>query len=195
MENETPLSDFDLNYRRADASMPYANEGELENSPTLEHYTRDKLLLTHQIRLLENLCHSRESKERASRCHELMVKLAEDRFTLAVVGQFKRGKSSLMNALIGRELLPIGVLPLTSAITILRYGPKEKLVVTWEDSSLEHEEPLTALNDYVSEKGNPGNRKRVGAVYVEVPSLSAARAGICRHSGCRLGHRGKHRYN
>ena len=32
----------------------------------------------------------------------------ENRFTLAVVGQFKRGKSSLMNAIIGRELLPTG---------------------------------------------------------------------------------------
>ena len=103
-------------------------------------------------------------------CHELMVKLAEDRFTLAVVGQFKRGKSSLMNALVGRELLPTGILPLTSAITILRFGPREQLVVTWEHSDFERNEPLSALNDYVTEEGNQGNNKQVRAVYVEVPS-------------------------
>ena len=55
---------------------------------------------------------------------ELQVRLAEDRFNLAVVGQFKRGKSSLMNAVIGRDLLPTGLLPLTSAITTLCYGPQ-----------------------------------------------------------------------
>lgn len=36
---------------------------------------------------------------------------------ILLAGQFKRGKSSLMNAIIGCELLPIGVLPLPSAIT------------------------------------------------------------------------------
>jgi predicted GTPase len=139
-------------------------------SPTLERYTKDKLSVTHQVRLLENLFRSRESEERAAQCHDLMVKLAEDRFTLAVVGQFKRGKSSLMNALIGRELLPTGVLPLTSAITILRFGPREQIVVSWEHSDFQREEPISALADYVTEQGNPGNQKKVRAVYVEAAS-------------------------
>ena len=39
-----------------------------------------------------------------------------------------------MNAIIGRELLPVGVLPLTSAITVLRFGPVERLVIVRENS-------------------------------------------------------------
>jgi predicted GTPase len=42
--------------------------------------------------------------DRTEELQALLVKLAEDHFHLAVVGQFKRGKSSLMNAVIGREV-------------------------------------------------------------------------------------------
>lgn len=152
-----------------EAESPRAS-GDSNDAPTLERYAKDKLAVTHQVRLLENFFRGRESEERASQCHELMTKLAEDRFTLAVVGQFKRGKSSMMNALIERDLLPTGVLPLTSAITILRFGPREQIVVSLEHSDFQREEPISALADYVTEQGNPGNQKKVRAVYVEATS-------------------------
>ncbi|MCL6591707.1 MAG: dynamin family protein [Firmicutes bacterium] len=75
------------------------------------------------------------------------------RFILAVLGQLKRGKSSLMNAIIGRELLPTGVLPLTSAITALRYGLVERLVVHREGLTFSKELPVSA-------PGRLCNRKR-----------------------------------
>ena len=90
----------------------------------LRRYTKTKLALAAQLRVLCEALKQSGDETRFKQGEELMAKLAEDRFTLAVVGQFKRGKSSLMNAVIGRELLPVGVLPLTSAITILRYGPE-----------------------------------------------------------------------
>lgn len=120
--------------------------------------------------MLQDFLVGRGNESANKRCHELMVKLAEDRFTLAVVGQFNRGKSSLMNAILGRELLPTGMLPLTSAITILRYGPRERLVIRREDFAFEQESPLSTLGDYVSQQGNPGNAKKVIALYVELPS-------------------------
>lgn len=55
---------------------------------------------------------------------ELLTRLAEDRFTLVVAGRFNRGKSSLMNAVLGMDRLPTGVIPLTSVITSVRYGEK-----------------------------------------------------------------------
>lgn len=136
---------------------------------TLKAYTQVKLTLASQLRIIREAFAAlgRETEER--QCGELIVKLAEDRFTLAVLGQFKRGKSSLMNAIIGRELLPTGVLPLTSAITILKYGPKERLVVQRENWGFPDELPLTALADYVTEKGNPSNTKRIKTASVELP--------------------------
>ncbi len=99
-----------------------------------------------------------------------MAQLAEDRFTLAVVGQFKRGKSSLMNAIVGRNLLPTGVLPLTSAITVLKYGHRERLTILREGTLYPEEVPVSSLAEYVTEKGNPGNVKKVTRASLELPS-------------------------
>ena len=85
-------------------------------------YTNAKQAIADMVRRLESHFRHADDEFRATACRELMVKLAEDRFTLAVLGQFNRGKSSLMNAIMGRQILPTGVLPLTSAITVLRYG-------------------------------------------------------------------------
>ena len=147
------------------------------DSEKLRAYTRRKLAIATQLRALLDLLKARGSEARFHRCEELMVKLAEDRFTLAVVGQFKRGKSSLMNAIIGRELLPTGVLPLTSAITILRFGTPERVIVHREDLQFPEIVPVSSLPNYVTERGNPGNRRRVKTAIVEVP-LPFLRRGL-----------------
>jgi GTP-binding protein EngB required for normal cell division len=140
----------------------------------LRDYHAAKLALAAQLRLLREMLHKRGDERSQRQCEDLLRKLAEDRFTLAVLGQFKRGKSSLLNALVGRELLPVGVLPLTSAITILRFGARERLLIErWSGSegrTFTTEEPLDRLTDYVAERGNPGNRQRVKAAFLESPT-------------------------
>ena len=159
----------------SERSPPKATPG-LEK---LRAYTNTKLALAGQLRLLREIHKHRGSESRFEQCEELMAKLAEDRFTLAVLGQFKRGKSSLMNAIIGRELLPVGILPLTSAITILRFGPKERLLIErGPPAALFPEEvSIERLAEFVTEKGNPGNCKRVKTACVESP-LPFLRRGL-----------------
>jgi len=135
----------------------------------LRRSTRRKHAVAQLVHQLADLLRRAGDEPRAAAAHELLVKLAEDRFTLAVVGQFKRGKSSLINAIVGREVLPTGVLPLTSAITILRYGSRERLLIHRAGSRLTEEAPLSALPEFVTQEGNPSNRKRMEAVYVELP--------------------------
>ena len=146
-------------------------------SEELRAYTQFKLGIATQLRGLREILHRRGNSARLRRCEELMTKLAEDRFTLAVLGQFKRGKSSLMNAIIGRELLPTGVLPLTSAITVLKFGSKEQLVIDRGNFSLPQIVSVTELADYVTERGNPGNRKKVRTATLELP-LPFLRRGL-----------------
>jgi ribosome biogenesis GTPase A len=61
----------------------------------------------------------------AGEARKLAERLEQGRFHVACVGQFKRGKSTLLNALVARAVLPTGVVPVTSAVTILRYGGEE----------------------------------------------------------------------
>lgn len=129
-----------------------------------------KQSLARELTALGALLHNHADRRSAYRCDALLEKLAADRFTLVVVGQFKRGKSSLMNALVGREVLPTGVLPLTSVITVLRFGPSPRLLIQHENGAGLEERPLQSLADFVTESGNPGNHKRVQTAYIELPA-------------------------
>jgi len=89
---------------------------------------------------------------------------------VAILGQFKAGKSSFINSLIGRRLLPVGVIPVTTVITRLKYGEREKAIVTHFDGTQE-EIPLERLEEFTSEAKNPANKKDVAVVDIELPSL------------------------
>ena len=135
----------------------------------LRNYTLAKQEVVASIRALKEFFSTRGEAASAEQFQALLVKLAEDRFNLAVVGQFKRGKSSLMNAIIGRDLLPTGLLPLTSAITTLCYGPTERVMLKRKGWAFEQEIALNELADYVTERGNPGNEKGLIEARVELP--------------------------
>ncbi len=99
--------------------------------------------------------------------------LAEDApIDVAVLGQFKAGKSSFINSLIGRPILPVGVIPVTTAITRLQYGETEQAVVTHFDGK-KTSIPLDALADYTSEAKNPANEKNVEVIDCTLPTLAA----------------------
>jgi len=102
-------------------------------------------------------------------CEEVREKIENNVFNLVVLGQFKRGKTSLINALLGAEILPTAVVPLTSIATILKYGETLNIKVYFNDDRVVEIEP-TALTQYVTEKGNPKNEKDVQEVVVTYPS-------------------------
>lgn len=159
-------------------AKPVKAQSSAENDDTrLRAYTQLKLSLAAQVRLLREAVKILGDARAGKRCDALMTKLAGDRFTLAVLGQFKRGKSSLMNAIIGRELLPVGVLPLTSAITVLRFGVKERLLIEHAHWTFPRDVPIERLAEFVTENSNPGNRQQVLAAYLELP-LPFLRRGL-----------------
>ena len=102
-------------------------------------------------------------------CEELRHKILTNTFNLVVVGQFKRGKTSLINALLGADILPVSVVPLTSIVTIITWGETLKTKVFFKNG-LEEEIDVENLADYVTEKGNPMNVKDVREVLVTYPS-------------------------
>jgi hypothetical protein len=104
-------------------------------------------------------------------------RLAEGRFFVACVGQFKRGKSTLINALVGVSVLPTGVVPVTSVVTVVRHGAGPRARVRLGGRAWQEIHPAT-LPAYVAEEQNPENEKAVDAVEVFVPSPLLA-TGMC----------------
>ena len=84
-------------------------------------------------------------------------RVTEEDLYVVAIGEFKRGKSSLLNALIGRSVLPVGVVPLTAVVTVLRRGPA-RAVAHFEDGSVSDID-ARALERYVTEAGNPGTAR------------------------------------
>ncbi len=97
-------------------------------------------------------------------------KLASNQLQLAVLGQMKRGKSSFINALLGTEILPTGVLPVTAIITEIRYGPIPDATIVYSTGGSREQVDLSSLADYITEAGNPGNKKQVASVEISYPS-------------------------
>jgi GTP-binding protein EngB required for normal cell division len=89
---------------------------------------------------------------------------------VAVLGQFKAGKSSFLNSLLDQTILPVGAIPVTTAITRLQYGYRERALVRHFDGRTT-EVPLTNIVEFTSEAKNPGNEKNVAIVDIELPFL------------------------
>ena len=126
------------------------------------------------LNLLEEL--GEEFVDDQKRIQELCGRLREERFHLAILGQFKRGKSTLVNAFLGEPLLPASVVPLTSIPTFLRPGPKRLLRIFFLDGRGEEFPDLSCaqaadlLARYVTEERNPENKLGLARVEVEHPS-------------------------
>jgi len=106
---------------------------------------------------------------RGCACEDLKEKVRSNAFNLVVVGQFKRGKTSLINALLGAEILPVAVVPLTSIVTIMTWGEALRIKVYFNDGKIAEIKP-ESLVEYVTEKGNPKNVKDVREVVLTYPS-------------------------
>jgi len=108
---------------------------------------------------------------------QLGQRLGQGQFHLAVLGQFKRGKSTFLNALLGDPILPTSVVPLTAIPTFIRHGKTRRVDVLFRDGKsprrLASEEPhelSKLLGQFVSEQANPENRLAVEAVSIEHPA-------------------------
>lgn len=109
-------------------------------------------------------------KELAEEATTLRDRLSTVQLHLAVLGQFKRGKSTLINALLGAEILPSGVLPVTLVPVFLRFGTQPDLEIHYSgDHRFEHY-PLEQLDGFVSEANNPKNSKHVSTVNLRYPA-------------------------
>jgi small GTP-binding protein len=106
----------------------------------------------------------------------LRDRLASARLRVLVVGEAKRGKSTLVNGLLGRAVLPAGVVPLTAVpATVVQAPPGEEgIEVRFTGGGTEHF-PLSRLDDFGTERGNPANCRGVSQLTVRLDAPILAR--------------------
>lgn len=101
-------------------------------------------------------------------------KVAEDKLVVLVCGEMKRGKSSLLCALLeDEELFPVNVAVATCLVTMVSYAPQEKITVVLEDErGREFSKAIVRaeIGDYVTEQGNAANHKHARLMLIETPN-------------------------
>jgi Dynamin family len=136
----------------------------------LSTYRDRRLELGDMIRAALHVARASGDQLVEKRARELLARLAADRFELAVVGQFSRGKTTLMNALLGGAYLPMGALPMTSVITTVRFGSRPRAIVHRRASPLPVEVPLAEVAGFVAQASARRAELQVVSVQVEIPA-------------------------
>jgi GTP-binding protein EngB required for normal cell division len=121
------------------------------------------------LRLIEQLITRHGLVEFRSRIDSLASRLEDNNLEVALFGRVSSGKSSLLNALLSTDVLPVGINPITAVPTKLRYGTTLRADVAYGHGR-EETVTLEELAKLVSEQGNPGNLRNVVRAVVEVPS-------------------------
>lgn len=99
---------------------------------------------------------------------KLRERLETSQLTVAVIGQFKRGKTTLVNRMMGREFLPVGIVPITAAVTRISYGDDDAKVIF--ENNLQKNIVLSELSSYISEQENHNNELGVASVEIHTKS-------------------------
>lgn len=94
------------------------------------------------------------------------------KFRVAVVGEFRKGKSSFINALLGKEILPVDALPTTATINRITYGPVPKAYLQYKDGNVQAV-PIENLSQYVTKltSESQGYAALIEEAVVEYPSI------------------------
>jgi GTP-binding protein EngB required for normal cell division len=99
----------------------------------------------------------------------ILDRLEDNSFEIAMFGRVSCGKSSLLNAILETDVLPVGVTPITTVPTRLAYAESPAVNVWFANRSPERYE-ISLLPEFVAEQLNPGNEKHVTRIVVQLGS-------------------------
>lgn len=125
--------------------------------------------LLNSIEKIQNIIVDLENEELLEEIEQLSSKIRNEKFYLVVLGLFKRGKSSFINSLLGKEVAPTAVVPLTSVITLIEYGEKDYAKILFHDKT-ESIIDINRIDEYIAEEKNPHNKKNVELVTLFINS-------------------------
>jgi len=128
--------------------------------------TRDEVRL---LRELERIVTAHGMVELRTPLGRLLDRLERNWWTVAFIGRVSSGKSSLLNFLLATEVLPTGVTPITAVPIRIVAGPTAAAVVHLANEK-PRRIPTAQLAEFASEEHNPGNRRLVTDVQLELPT-------------------------
>lgn len=131
---------------------------------------KNKNELINWAKSISDFCKNEDANS-AKMINDAINSYEADRFILSIMGLAKRGKSTLINALLGRKddlFAPIDKLPATSVATSFTWGSKRKIEVVLLNGDIK-EISAEEIRTYATEEGNPDNVKGVCFIRIMAP--------------------------
>lgn len=126
-------------------------------------------LLCEMSKLAEQYTDGKEFSEKIRNCAD---RVSSQLYRAAVIGEFKRGKSSMINALLGTEVLPTSVLPMTAVNTRVTYGEEKRIIIRYKNG-VEEEATIEQLIDFATKYDEEKAHKAslISEILVYYPSV------------------------
>lgn len=137
----------------------------------------EKQTLLNTLEGLINIAGKQENHFAKELLKETRERFKKETFTLVILGEFKRGKSTFVNALLGEPLLPTAIVPLTAIPTIIYYQEKQGAQAVFLNGQTQ-DIRVDEIPQFVTEKENPANQKLVREVRVGHPNSFLQRGVI-----------------
>ena len=116
---------------------------------------------------------------------ETLQKLKSEKFRVAIVGEFSKGKSTLINALLGEEIQPVRAIACSGVITVLRYGQQKRVVCRYkngreEEIPFEQYQVKAAISEEaaIEYRSDELGRSELEEIIFEHPDLELCRNGV-----------------
>lgn len=101
------------------------------------NYKQTVIEITNDMKNLRDYSEQLKLKGNVSAIDGVLKRLTEDNFNVAIVGEFNRGKSTIINALLGKDILPMDILPTTATLNKITYSVTPFVKIFYKDGRSE----------------------------------------------------------
>lgn len=130
---------------------------------------QEKNNLRAEIKSLLKAKYVTENEKILKQLGDLYNDISNDSYNIVVLGEFKRGKSTFINALLGKALLPMDVLPETAVINEIQYGEQATVLVEYRDGRMEKGRPDYDYLKQFSARQNNTNIENIKCIRIKYP--------------------------
>lgn len=131
------------------AAMTTAEQTEINYQSTFNGVQKAVISLVGDLKQLKKFSRELNLEKSIPLINDVIERVQNKSFSVAIVGEFKRGKSTFINALLGRDILPSDILPCSATLNRITYGVTPSVKVIFKDGR-EEEVPIDCLEDYVT---------------------------------------------
>lgn len=137
----------------------------------MKNYQQQRTQIIELFQQTQTLSTQNNRKDIAKTLQESAKRFTEGKLITVVAGEFKQGKSSLINALIEeKDLFPVDIDITTNLVSTITYGRKEKVSVVLEGQNEPKAITRGEIADYVTEQKNKKNQKKAQLLQIESPN-------------------------